>query len=66
MNYGDDFMLYSPDWTYALVFFFGISSEGLSEKKWAQSILLVFLTGLMLNNLNLFREILNAVIPFYR
>ena len=25
MNYGDDFMLYSPDWTYALVFFFGIS-----------------------------------------
>ncbi len=66
MNYGDDFMLYSPDWTYALVFFFGISYEGLSGKNWAQSILLIFLIGLMLNNLNLFREILNAVIPFYR
>lgn len=65
MNYGDDFMLYSPDWTYALVFFFGISYEGLAGKKWAQSILLLFLTGLMLNNLNLFREILNAVLPFY-
>ena len=65
MNYGDDFMLYSPDWTYALVFFFGISYEGLSEKKWAQFILLIFLTGLMLNNLNLFREILKAVAPFY-
>lgn len=65
MNYGDDFMLYSPDWTYALVFFLGISYEGLSDKKWAQSILLIFLTGLMLNNLNLFREILQAVAPFY-
>jgi hypothetical protein len=66
MNYGDDFMLYSPDWTYALVFFFGISFEGFSEKKWAQSILLIFLTGLMVNNLTLFREILNAVLPFYK
>lgn len=65
MNYGDDFMLYSPDWTYALVFFFGISNEGFAEKKWAQSILLIFLMGLMINNLNLFREILNAVLPFY-
>ena len=65
MNYGDDFMLYSPDWTYALVFFFGISYESFSEKKWAQSMLLIFLLGLMINNLNLFRELLNAVLPFY-
>lgn len=65
MNYGDDFMLYSPDWTYALIFFFGISNEGFAEKKWAQSILLIFLMGLMINNLNLFRELLNAVLPFY-
>lgn len=65
MNYGDDFMLYSPNWTYALVFFFGISYESFSEKKWAQSILLIFIIGLIINNLNLFREILNAVLPFY-
>ena len=65
MNYGDDFMLYSPDWTYALVFCFGISYESFSEKKWAQSMLLIFLLGLMINNLNLFRELLNAVLPFY-
>lgn len=66
MNYGDDFMLYSPDWTYALVFFFGISLEDHSNNKLTQSILLIFIAGLIVNNLHLFQEILNAVAPFYK
>lgn len=66
MNYGDDFMLYSPDWTYALVFFFGIAYEGFSKNRLVQSILVVFIAGLIVNNLRLFQEILNAVSPFYR
>lgn len=66
MNYGDDFMLYSPSWTYALALFFGISYEEYSNKKWIQFALLIFLAGLTINNLNQFREILNAVQPFYR
>jgi hypothetical protein len=64
MNYGDDPLLYSPDWTYALVFFLGISFEKLSNKKWFQIVLLVFLAALMFNNLEFFRKVLDAVMPF--
>jgi len=66
MNYGDDPMLYSPDWTYALVFFFGISYEDIAGKRWFQAILLVFLTGLAINNLDLFRRILDGISPFFK
>ena len=64
MNYGDDLILYSPGWTYALIFFFGISYEGLSDNKWFQAILVIFLAGLFINNLELFRNILDAILPF--
>lgn len=64
MNYGDDPMLYSPNWTYALIFFFGISYENLANRKWFQATLLVFLAGLLINNLNLFRKMLEAIAPF--
>jgi hypothetical protein len=64
MNYGDDPLLYSPDWTYALVFFFGISFEKIADKKWLQSALLIFLAALMFNNLEFFRKVLEAVLPF--
>ena len=66
MNYGDDPMLYSPDWTYAVVFFFGISYETLANKKWFQAILLLFLTGLIVNNLGLFQKILDAISAFVK
>ena len=64
MNYGDDPILYSPDWTYAIVFFFGISYEEIAGRKWFQIILLVFLSILLFNNLDLFRQILDAILPF--
>ena len=64
MNYGDDPLLYSPDWTYALVLFFGISFEKFADKKWFQIVLLSFLTAVMFNNMDLFRKILEAVRPF--
>jgi hypothetical protein len=66
MFYGDDPMLYSPDWTYAVVFFFGISYENLASKKWFQSLLLVFLACLLINNLDLFRKILEAVAAYMK
>jgi hypothetical protein len=62
--YGDDPMLYSPDWTYAIVFFFGISYENFAGKKVFQAILLGFLVCLLINNLDLFRKILEAISPF--
>ncbi len=62
--YGDDPMLYSPDWTYALIFFFGVSYEKFAGKKDFQAMLLVFLVCLLVNNLDLFRKILEAISPF--
>lgn len=64
MNYGDDPLLYSPNWTYALVLFFGMSFEKFADKKWLQTLLLLFLTALMVNNLDFFRKVLEAVLPF--
>jgi hypothetical protein len=64
MTYGDDPILYSPDWTYAVVFFFGLSYEDLARKKWFQAILLVFLACLLINNLDLFRKTLEAISGF--
>jgi hypothetical protein len=65
MNYGDDPLLYTPNWTYALVFFFGISYERFADKKWMQIILLVFLTAVLFNNIELFRKIVDAILPFF-
>ena len=65
MNYGDDPMLYSPNWTYALIFFFGISLEKLADKKWVQIGLLAFVTALLFNNIDLFRRMLDAILPFF-
>lgn len=65
MNYGDDPMLYSPDWTYAVVFFLGISYEPLADEKWFQVVLLIFLAGLLINNLGLFQKILSAILPYF-
>lgn len=64
MNYGDDPLLYSPNWTYALVLFFGISFEKFADKKWLQFLLLLFLTALMVNNVEFLRKVLEAVLPF--
>lgn len=64
MFYGDDPILYSPNWTYAVVFFFGISYENLAGKKWFQVLLLVFLVCLLINNLDLFRKTLEAISVF--
>ena len=65
MNYGDDPILYSPDWTYALVLFFGISFESLGENKWLQVLLFVFAAALLFHNLELFGKVLEAISPFF-
>jgi hypothetical protein len=65
IKYGDDPLLYTPDWTYALVFFFGISFERFANRKWWQIMLLIFLVGLLINNLNLFKTIFDGLLPFF-
>jgi hypothetical protein len=62
--YGDDPMLYSPDWTYALIFFTALSLKQFGAKLWFQLAGFAFLAGLMLNNWQFLHSMLVAVEPF--
>ncbi len=64
MGYGDDPMLYSPDWTYAVIFFVALSFQGLADKKWFQAAGLVFLAAVMVNNWIFLRSMFTIVSPY--
>jgi hypothetical protein len=64
MNYGDDPMLYSGDWTYAVVFFTALSFKGLADKTWFQAGALAFILALMFNNWRFLQAVLSALEPY--
>lgn len=66
MNYGDDPMLYSPDWTYAVIFFVALSFKGLADKRWFQTAGFVFLAALMVNNWVFLRSMFTIVSPYLK
>jgi hypothetical protein len=63
--YGDDPMLYSPNWVYALVLFVSASFERGADKKWTQPVWIAFLGMMVFANLGLIRLILTVSIPSY-
>ncbi len=63
--YGDDPMLYSPDWAYALVLFVSSSLGKWADRKWLQLGLIVFLGMIIYTNLNLINQIMEVSLPFY-
>ncbi len=65
MNYGTELFLYTPFWTYALVFFIALAFADLADKKWFQSILTIFVVVLMINNFWFIFVILRGLAPFY-
>jgi hypothetical protein len=65
MNYGTELFLYSPFWTYALVFFVALAFAELAGKKWFESMLTIFVMALMINNFWFIFTILRALAPFY-
>jgi hypothetical protein len=50
MNYGTELFLYSPYWTYLLVFFVALAFAEFAERRWFESALAVFVLMLMVNN----------------
>jgi hypothetical protein len=64
-TYGDDPLLYSADWTYALIFFIGLSLQRWANRKWLNVILLFFLALLIANNLPLFENMLTVSAPLF-
>jgi hypothetical protein len=63
--YGDDPMLYSPNWVYALVLFVSISLGKWADKKWLQLALIVFLGAIVYINMGLVRQIMEVSLPYY-
>jgi hypothetical protein len=61
LRYGKELLLYSPNWTYALILLLGLAWQGVSERKWFQVILLIFLGVLIVNNGVFLLNILNVL-----
>jgi hypothetical protein len=63
--YGDDPMLYSPNWVYALILFISASFERWADNKWLQLAFIVFLGMMIYTNLGLIQQIMSASLPYY-
>jgi hypothetical protein len=63
--YGDDPMLYSADWVYAIVLFVALMLQRWADRKWLQILLIVFLIMLAGTNLGLIHQIMKVSAPFY-
>jgi hypothetical protein len=53
LQYGKDVFLYSTNWTYAIILFLALAWRELAEQRWFQIVLLLFITGLLINNAQL-------------
>ena len=63
--YGDDPLLYSPNWVYALVLFVALTLQKWADDKWFQIAMIIFLGLMMIVNLNLIHQIMSISLPFY-
>lgn len=61
LRYGKELFLYSPNWTYALILLMGLAWQGISQRRWFQAILLIFLFLLAFNNAQLLLTIVDVL-----
>jgi len=61
-NYGDEPILYSAHWTYALVLWVSIGCEQWAAKRWLQGGLILFLIGLVINQWQFFQFVISTMI----
>jgi hypothetical protein len=64
MNYGTELFLYSPYWTYLLVFFVALAFAEFAGHRWFQAALAVFVIMLMMNNAWFILVILRGLNPY--
>jgi hypothetical protein len=64
MNYGTELFLYSPFWTYLLVFFMALAFAELAGHRWFEVVLAVFIILLMVNNAWFINVILRGLNPY--
>lgn len=64
INYGYEPFLYSPDWTYALIFFVAFGLAPFAKHRWFQCGVFLFLIVLTYNQIQFFSFIFNKISPF--
>jgi len=65
MNYGTELLLYSPYWTYLLIFFIALAYADFAGRRWFESMLTVFALTLMVNNGWFIFIILRGLAPYF-
>ena len=65
MNYGTELLLYSPYWTYLLIFFLALAFAELAGRRWFESVLTIFALTLMVNNGWFIFVILRGLAPYF-
>jgi hypothetical protein len=64
MNYGTELFLYSPFWTYLLVFFIALAFAEFAGSRWFEIALAIFIILLMVNNAWFINVILRGLNPY--
>jgi len=64
LNYGDEPFLYSPDWTYALIFFVSLGLGPFAKYRFFQVVLFAFLLILTYNQWQFFKFIMDVMSPY--
>lgn len=65
MNYGTELFLYTPYFTFLVVFFIAISLKGFAKQNWFNIALAVFLLMLMANNAKFIFTVLDGLAPYF-
>lgn len=65
MNYGTELFLYSPFWTYLLVFFVSLAFAEFAGRRWFEVGLAIFVVMLMINNAWFILTILRGLNPYF-
>jgi len=65
MNYGTELLLYSPYWTYLLIFFLALAFAELAGRRWFEAVLTIFALTLMVNNAWFIFIILRGLAPYF-
>ncbi len=64
MNYGTELFLYSPYWTYLLIFFIALAYAEFAGRRWFEAVLTLFAVTLMINNAMFIFIILRGLAPY--
>lgn len=63
--YGFEPFLYTPNWTYALLFFVALSLDEMKKQEWVDGGLILLLALLLVNNGLFLRVMANHLLPFF-